>query len=461
MGLKDDLKDLVGELNRIHSGAFSWSEEFAFPDFVTAENGKQRHFTSKARFALRRVSETLHTNRPSESVKIEIASYENVIRQVVADLHARDEFADFYEKGEKAVIGKLKALAEERLPRTEQEYTHYFPAWTVGMEKNAPLKLGPVTFLNRIDWIDLVDFSSNAKVHFLGSAEANFRWKDLLKDALKHPLGDTQLDGLASPIYGAICNCPALLSVTIRGYEKGFSRKLAKLVCKTALDSISLALGAPEFFHQQALYEERLPPIGSESLMESNGYLWLPGISLGKRIPHLSMHHVDQALVDIAPILPALASILDGLVTPAGHPYPKLANRWATALDWFGEGNRESNDPIAVAKLGTCLDVLACGGKNEGISQMVINLTGTSGDTLVVQGDKPLTLRQLVKEIYEDGRSKILHGTHFDRLKSFERERQQAAFLARIALIECARRLLHYSGNDSDIAFRTMAPVPN
>lgn len=48
MGLKDDLKDLVGELNRIHSGAFAWSEEYAFPDFVTAKNGMQRHFTTTA-----------------------------------------------------------------------------------------------------------------------------------------------------------------------------------------------------------------------------------------------------------------------------------------------------------------------------------------------------------------------------------------------------------------------------
>lgn len=160
----------------------------------------------------------------------------------------------------------------------------------------------------------------------------------------------------------------------------------------------------------------------------------------------------------MAIILPAFASILDGLVNPTDHKHPKLANRWATALDWFGEGNRESSDAIAVAKLGTCLDVLACGGKNDGISQMIIHLTGISGDTLVVPAPRPRTLKELVKDIYEDGRSKILHGTHFDRLESFAHERQHAAYLARIVLLESAWRLKHYSGNDEDKAFRTMPP---
>lgn len=461
MGLRDDLKVLVDELNRVHSGAISWHEEFDLPDFVTAENGMQRHFTRNARAALMQLSITLHENRLFDAPKIEIVNYEKLVRQVVADMHAEGEFAEFCEDEDKASVKKMKALIEERLANIAQEYTHYFPAWTVGFESAAPFKLGPVSFLTRVEWINSVDFSQGGKDCYLSLPEANNRWKEILKDALECPRDSAPLEGVAQGVYDAISKCPSLLKVTIRGYEREFSRKLAKLVCKTALDTVSLGLGASEFFYQQALYEERLPPLGSTSLMESNGFLWLPGHSLSKRIPHLSADRANQALADMAIILPAFAAILEGLVNPADHKHPKLANRWATALDWFGEGNRESSDAIAVAKLGTCLDVLACGGKNEGIAQMVIHLTGTSGDTMVVQGARPRTLKQLVKDIYEDGRSKILHGTHFDRLESFARERQHAAYLARVVLIESAMRLQHYSGNDEDKAFSRMAAVQN
>jgi hypothetical protein len=286
--------------------------------------------------------------------------------------------------------------------------------------------------------------------------EANHRWKDILKDALQKPDDGSPIEGLANPVYGAIAKCPALVKVTTRGYELKFSRKLARIVGKTALDAISLGFGASECFLQQALQDERLPPVGSDSLVETNGYLWLPGNSLSKRILLLTPQRVRQALTDMEKILPAFANILDGLVDPSNHQHPKLANRWATALDWFGEGNRESSDAIALAKLRTCLDVLCCGGKYGGILNMVVHLTGIDEDTQVIQGSHPRTLGQLIKDIYDYGRSKILHGTHYDRLESFVAERQHAAFFARIVLIKSALRLQSYSGTDGDKAFRTI-----
>ena len=456
MGLKAELKALVDELDQIHKGATPWSEEPGIPDFVTAENGMQRFFTRKAREALGQFSSTLHQNRPQKSVKIESEAYQKVVRQTVADLHAAGELLGFDECDQGGLLPKLKLLIEERLASIANEHTHYFPAWTLGMERVSPFSLGPVTFLNRSDWIDSVDFPQYGKDHYLNQPEANHRWKEILKDALQNPNDGSSIEGLANAVYSAIVGCPALVKVTVRGYEREFSRKLARLVAKTALDAISLGFGAPECFLQQALQDERLPPAGSDRLVETKGFLWLPGSSLGKRITSQPPERVRQALDDMTSIIPAFAAILDGLLDPSSHPHPKLANRWATALDWFGEGNRESSDAIALAKLGTCLDVLCCGGKNDGIREMVIHLTGTSSETQVVRGNRPRTLKQLVKDIYDHGRSQILHGTHDDRLESFAAERQYATYLARIVLIECAVRLQHYGGSDEDKAFRTI-----
>lgn len=456
MGLAQELKSLVDELDRVHQGASPWSEEVGIPEFVTAENGLQRYFTSKSKAALLQVSKTLYDNRVPNSIQIELEEYEKIVRQAVADMHAADEFSDFNENDQCSGLPRLKELIEERLKDSAPEYTHYFPAWTLGMERTSPFSLGPVTFFNRVDWIDSVDFPQQGKERYLNQPEANHRWKEILKEALQKPKDDTPIEGLANAVYSAVSECPALVKVTVCGYERHFSRKLARLAAKTALDAISLGFGAPECFQQQALHDERLPPVGTNSLVETKGGLWLPGSYLGKRIPSLSPNRVKQALVDLAQIFPAFGAILDGLLKPSIHNHPKLANRWATALDWFGEGCRESSDAIALAKLGTCLDVLACGGKNNGIRDMVIHLTGVNGDAMVVNGSRPRTLNQLVKDIYDSGRSKILHGTHYDRLESFSVERQQAAYLARIVLLEIATRLQNYGGPDDDKAFRTI-----
>lgn len=456
MNLKTELKALVDELDRTHRGAFSWSADQGFPEFSTTENGLQRFFSKKAREALWQLSETLHKNRSAGSLRIELANYQKIVRQAVADMHAMDQFSGVDENDDRNILSQLRNLIEERLARINPEYTHYFPAWTLGMERISPYRLGPVTFLSKLDWINSVDFPLGAKDNFLNHSEANHRWKEILKEAIEKPQGNTAIDGLAGPIYNAIEQCPSLIKVTIQGYEQEFSRKLARLVCKTALDAISLGIGSRECFLQQALQDERLPPVGSSSLIETKGHLWLPGGSLGHRIPVLSPQRMQQALKDLENILPAFVAILDGLVDPSHHSHPKLANRWATALDWYGEGCRESSDAIAVAKLGTCLDVLCCGGKFTGIRDMVVHLTGTSSDTQVIRGNHPRTLGQLVKDIYDQGRSQILHGTHYDRLEPFATERYHAAYLARIALIQAAVRLQPYSGPDEDKAFRAI-----
>jgi len=456
MGLKNELKALVDELDRVHKGAEPWSEEVGIPDFVTAENGRQRYFTQNARNALAQLSTTLHQNRMASAQKVELEVYESLVRQAVADMHAADEFSDFDANDEHGLRFRLKDLVEKQLENVTNKYTHYFPAWTLGMERSIPFSFGPVTIFNRADWIDTVDFPEQGKERYLNKPEANHRWKEILKDALQKPQDDSSIEGLAGSVYRAVSKCPALVKVTICGYERQFSRKLARLVSKTALDSISLGLGAPECFLQQAIQDERLPSVGSDSLIETNGFLWLPGSTLGGRVPLLSPERLERALIDMNQILPAFEAILKGLVDPKNHKYPKLVNRWATALDWFGEGNRESSDAIALAKLGTCLDVLSCGGKCVGILDMVVHLTGTDGKTQVIRGSRSRTLKQLVKDIYDHGRSQILHGTHYDRLESFFAERNQAAYLARIVLIESAMRLQNYNGPDDEKAFRTI-----
>lgn len=459
MALKDELLTLINELNRIHSDSMTWKEERTIPDFVTATNGMQCHFTSAANKALRIFSKNLHLNRSTGYPKIELENYRKIVQQSVVDMYMEGKFDDFCQSDGKAAISKLKELIEEQVRLVSNEYTHSFPAWTLGMERTSPFKIGPVSFLSRTDWIDSVDFPENAKEHYLNSPDVNQQWKVILKQALKNPADKSPIDGLAGQVYNAIAECPSLLKVTIRGYEKEYSRKLAKLVCKTALDAVSLCFGDSQFFYQQALQGERLPPSGSYSLVETNGFLWLPGISLSKRIPMLVGKKVNQEIAKMEIILSALASILESLVNPTTHSYPKLANRWATALDWFAEAHRESSDAIAVAKFGTSLDVLAAGGKFAGILDLVTNLTGVEHDVEVVKEPSPLTLKKLVQEIYDDGRSKILHGTHYDRLVPFDIERNRAAFLARISLVESALRLTQYSGKDDDKAFRKMPPI--
>ena len=144
-------------------------------------------------------------------------------------------------------------------------------------------------------------------------------------------------------------------------------------------------------------------------------------------------------------------------MTPSNATHPLLSKRWAMSLNWYAEGARESNSAIALAKFGSSLDVLASCGKANGITGMLENLFGCGRDAVLVNGEKPRTLSALVAEVYDSGRSQILHGTHIDQLKSFDESKAYASQLARLALLIAAERLTTFAGSDADDkAFRSM-----
>lgn len=455
MNFESELSGLLAELNRVHRGEISWGDEFEMPDFVTSDTGVQIHFTKVARLSLRNISRLIYSNRSPNAAKIESPNHEKVTRQVLADMYASGQILLSNPVEAKNTVALLKTAAEKRISQISQEFTHYFPAWTLGVERIEPFSLGSVTFLTRAQWIASVDFPAQGKDNYASAPEENHRWKEIVTNALESP-DKAEVTGLASTIFDAIKKCPSVLKVSISGYEKEYSKKLALIVCKTSLDAVSLLFGGADVFMQQVLLEERLPPINSYSLLETGGHLWLPGSRLSKQIPGISPTAASKALKDSPEIILSISKIIHSLTNTETHQHPNLANRWATALDWYGEGCRESSDAIALAKIASSLDVLACGGKSGGISQMLQNLFKISGETIVVNGPTTRTLDQLVKEIYEGGRSKILHGTHFDRLKSFELQRQQASHLARAALLEAAVRLIKFTGTDDEKAFRSM-----
>jgi hypothetical protein len=452
MSCRDTLKQLIAELDYRHSNRYELSpENFELPDFVTARNGNTRSFTRKAREYLRDLSKTLHENDYASVIKLD--EFEKVVRQVVANLHAEGIFFN-YDVTNKEPFKMLKSDIAEEMNYRLRKYTHYFPAWTLGIEyaNKAPFELGPVTQMTRSQWLDSVDFSDETKSQLFSNQSDGFDWKEELKESWGDPEKIKSLDMAIKSIHSATKDCPSVLKAEVDGLEYNLSRKLARQVCKTALDSISLAYSDRSRFFQQSLHDERLPPRGISKLAETNGFLALPGMSLTKRIPDLPEDMILTRLNDIQGFLPAIENILSGQLQPNEHMHPQLCNRWAVALNWYAEGQRENNDAVALAKIATSLDVLSNGGRKDGILDMLLNLFTIEEANA---GDRQ-KMDQLVKQIYNDGRSKILHGNMNDHLADLDIELNQASYFAKNALIICADRLRNYNGKDSDNAFRTI-----
>lgn len=452
------LANLIGELDRINrfEPGFPQGE---IPGFTTTKTGRTVLISNLARENIRALASEIYRERSADQTKIEIVQFEDITKITIAEMYA--EAADLSNDDGPILIilTELKSRCELEIDERGSFYTHHIPAWTQRMEAGAPIVLGPVRFLDREAWIDEIEFHPYVEENFLYGSEFSQSWKKELRSAIA---GD-KIGGSPSILAGAIFNvlktCPCVLTVTIAGFEKEFSAKLARMVCKTALDATSLCFQSTKSFQQQIVHDERVVPFSTTTLLETDGFLHAVGFTM-RRVPELSAKQSLDIWDRMQPFHVPIAAVLTAMVDPSSHSHPQLAGRWATALDWLAEGCREPSDSVALAKVATSLDVLACGGKSEGILAMVSHLMGRSVDDQVIKSGAPMTLRKLIEKIYNFGRSRILHGNHYDRLRPFSTERMQATQIAISVLLEAVLRLHTYSGPDDEKAFRAMRPAP-
>ncbi|RDF71032.1 hypothetical protein DWA07_20290, partial [Acinetobacter baumannii] len=124
---------------------------------------------------------------------------------------------------------------------------------------------------------------------------------------------------------------------------------------------------------------------------------------------------------------------------------------------WYAEGIREPDDVIAVAKLACCLDALSNGGKLGGIKTLLTNILGIESDQIIFKDKiKNIDLHTFVKRVYDNGRSRVFHGTIEDMLESYEIDKLRLIECCRLVLLETLVRLKRYDGQDIGKAFQLM-----
>ncbi|WP_164699293.1 HEPN domain-containing protein [Aliarcobacter skirrowii] len=265
-------------------------------------------------------------------------------------------------------------------------------------------------------------------------------------EKLEEPF-NLELDQLSN----AIKVSKSFIKIDIQGYDNELSFQLANIIAKTTLDSISLIIGNQDLFYQQILVSDKSLSVMNYKLLKVDSNLMLPGISLSPVVPMLSSKKICDLLNDdknkifIETISKVLISIKD-----SSQSHTRLANRWTTALNWYAEGIREDSDAIALTKFATSLDVLSKGGKYKGILSMLKKIFNINEDDTVA---KDLSLKDFVKNIYDNERSKILHGTEYERLKSFNYQKNTYIPIIRSILLLSLEALYKFQGEDFDGSF--------
>lgn len=134
-----------------------------------------------------------------------------------------------------------------------------------------------------------------------------------------------------------------------------------------------------------------------------------------------------------------------------------LKQRWVEAMYWFGQSRREKSDFIALVKLGIALDVLAKGSKARGICDMACAVLGIQATDAITTDN--VTLKDFVKKLYNDGRSRISHGGALALLQELPLELHQADGFSANVLTGYVACLEKYTGPDTYQDFLKALPT--
>lgn len=387
--------------------------------FVTAESGEEIYLTSACVGALETVSVALFEEDATVRARITRDAFKGVARDVFGNCCVDPDFSLDASKR----LGTFRRRILEHIEgRALGTYQHAFPAWTLGLERDGAFSLGPVIIETKEQWLARIKIA----------------------------------EGEDEYVIAALGDCTSVITVSVQGKENSLSREVAWYAARLALDGLALWFGRRDLLRQLLLADERAVPVLTRMLTYLGSVGWAAGGKANPRgwiyEPINAADFTGRMRAQLSAVGGALQSLIEEM--PTRHA-PDLDRRWLTALFWYGEACREPHTFVAIGKLGVCLDVLSGGGQREGILAMATNLTGRKPDDIVVPG-RSMTLKQMVKAIYGDGRSQILHGGRLGLLEPLEPILSYALDLACVALQESAIRLHSYRGPDEKEAFRTM-----
>lgn len=450
-----NLKKLIIEIVDLID-TYDFKQERQMPDLITTRSGRQLHFGDQVRKKIDLLSSILKDNLPAPLNNISYATLYAICRDSICNLYTEGVLAEGIKNESREHIKKLKAEINEVISNKIVTLTHHFQAQTCLFPNSPSFSIGPVSIKSTHQWVKDLDVTNRFFTAFGASPDDEANWKEELTKLISSNGKHTSENFTSIKLYEIIKKANSIIEVEIDNYEIKLSRQLAKITSQAAVDCFSLIFNNPKMFLQQNLFEHPTPPIAYNSLVSFSGKLQLPGMTINDKVRTYDGDLIEKAITDNCNFISATGSILYTIINKNENGKKNLSLRWTTALNWYAEAQREQDDAISLAKIGISLDVLSGGGTTRGILSMVKNLLDLDEQHVVFEHPKKTTLIEFIIDLYEHGRSQIVHGNHIDRLIPFDRERQKATSLCRLILYIAALRLETYSGDDSHDAFQKM-----
>lgn len=423
------------------------------PSMLRSENGVEVWFSKRALECMEWLAYQMHQESGAE-VAIRIEEYVYLFRQAIVDGYCDGRLTE----ANRTLLADLRSIVVIALESAQRPTVHSFPAWSIDTGDQV-IQVGPATIYPVEIWLERQQFSPRVSTAYFSEDLPEKDWKARLRAYRSGELQPKHIDP-ACKLAKAIGDCSHVVEVAMPPRETILSRQQARLIAQAALDAIALILDRAVFHRHWVLRDQPSAPEAFDDITAFESGLW--PANARKRV-HRSPFSASQNLTMLAQYgnhLAACSHVLEVVQESDSKSVNlRLAQRWFTALQWAAEGAREPNDAMASAKYASSLDILAQANGDTPIAELISTQLGINAEFVVTKPTPShpagMTLKQVVRRLYGEGRSQVLHGSIVDPMHRHNFERDIGAWLARNCLR--ATVLAIATANDKDHAnFRTV-----
>jgi hypothetical protein len=413
-----------------------------FPD----GKGKFYSTTKEGADAVRQIGLRWRSESKDRQRRLNEESAEKIVREVMGEALASTLWDKRNEP--RAAWMDIRDRLEARLQQVSRDIEHSFPCHLLKDTSVGPFVVGPVTFWPRLAWISHVEATAGNKPGWADAVRSIWEGKSELPKDKTH----VSLEVRSITRY---FECPWVVTAQVQGNDIGRSKERGRLAARLAIDALGVMLEHKHALKFRAL-GDRLSNGMDTTFAQAKGRYWM-GQSLD--IPGLDGEAglAPNFVAGTVRYREAAGKAITSFVALSPADKPNLYQRWCDALFWFGEARRDTEGFMALTRYGMSLDILAKGGKAQGITALVAAL-------LAIKADDPFltdgtSLKKTVERIYNEGRSQFGHGGRPALLEDLPFSRKGADALTMFALERYVLCLEAYGGLDIYADFLHAVPI--
>tara|TARA_R110002049_G_C9129764_1_gene558942 strand:+ start:90 stop:1988 length:1899 start_codon:yes stop_codon:yes gene_type:complete len=430
----DLVLSIVMELQRVQNMSpadIRKNDDFALPRAIDAGNGRSLLVSRKLDEDIASYAKKVMDQDPSIKPRFTQKDWRALVRRTFGPILASIELDDALSLIHANVSSQLKQTLSDQLIRSHtKEYA--FGCTLFGNNDVQAFEVGPVRFEPRHIWLERKYSDRSVSTTTKRRVEATWRGNQPRE---RKPSFDSNSE---TNIIDAIGGCAFVCSVKTSNLAADAGREKALTVARLATTVIALQWQVPStVLAGMNLLYDRKPHLRRDLASSPGGKVWAStSWSHPPHGPTLKSGEWENDLDERAKVFAVAGHVLESITCPTGVGHRSaLMSTLTHALWWFHEGCRETTTHMAIVKFAASLDALAGGGKESGIRQLLKVRAGWQDDSPI--GSTGRTLKQTVKLIYSNGRSRTIHGNNSELGNDWSDVKNLAEQLGRIALITC------------------------